>query len=94
VKRRVKACLKWVLYLLKFFLVNYCSNVILFATSEGSPFNFSLTINSFYIKIIFLIIRFKGQGEGHDYVPISLGRQSGKLERRNSSVSQVASSSE
>jgi hypothetical protein len=31
---------------------------------------------------------------GHSYVLISLGRQSGKLERRNSSVSQVASSSE
>jgi hypothetical protein len=27
-------------------------------------FNFSLTINSFYIKIIFIIFRFKGQGEG------------------------------
>jgi hypothetical protein len=40
-----------------------------------------------------LIQRAEG-GVGHDYVPISLGRQSGKLEHRNSSVSQVASSSE
>jgi hypothetical protein len=61
---KVKACLKWVVYSLWFFLVNCSSNVILFATSEGCPFNFSFTINSFYIKIIFLIFRFKGQGEG------------------------------
>jgi hypothetical protein len=33
-------------------------------------------------------------GLRHGYVPIPLGRQSGKFERRNSSVSQVASSSE
>ena len=31
---------------------------------------------------------------GGDYVPASLGRQSGKLDLKNSSVSQVASSSE
>jgi hypothetical protein len=75
--------------------VNCSSNVILFATSEGSPFNFSFRINSFYFKIFFLIFWFEGQrGVGHDYVPISLGRQSGKLEHRNSLVSQVASSSE
>jgi hypothetical protein len=34
------------------------------ATSKGSPFNLSFTTNSFYIKIIFLIFRFKGQREG------------------------------
>jgi hypothetical protein len=33
------------------------------------------------------------RGVGHGYVPIPLGRQSGKFERSNSSVSQVASSS-
>jgi hypothetical protein len=42
----------------------------------------------------YVLIHRVGGGVGHDYVPISLGRQSGKLERRNSSVSQVASSSE
>jgi hypothetical protein len=61
-------------------LVNYSSNVILFATSEGSPSRF----------------RFKGQvGVGVlGYVPIPLGRKSGKREHRKSSVSHVASSSE
>jgi hypothetical protein len=49
---------------IKVLLGNCSSNVIFFATSEGSPFNFSLIINSFYIKIIFLMFRFKGQGEG------------------------------
>jgi hypothetical protein len=39
----------------KVLLGNCSSNVILFATSEGSPFNFSFTTNSFYIKIIFLM---------------------------------------
>jgi hypothetical protein len=38
--------------------------LFLYLDSEGSPFSFSSTINSFYIKIIFLIFRFKGQGEG------------------------------
>jgi hypothetical protein len=42
----------------------------------------------------YVLIQREGGGVGHDYVPISLGRQSGTLERRNSSVSQVASSSE
>jgi hypothetical protein len=49
---------------IKVLLANCSSNVIFFATSEGSPFSFSSTINSFYINIIFLIFRFKGQGEG------------------------------
>jgi hypothetical protein len=44
--------------------VNCSSNVIFFATSEGSPLSFSLTINSFYVKIIFLIFRFIGLGDG------------------------------
>jgi hypothetical protein len=61
---KVKACLNLVVCLLRFFLVNCSSNVIFFATSEGSPFSFSITINSFYVKIIFLLFRFKGQGEG------------------------------
>jgi hypothetical protein len=60
VKRRVKACLKWVLNLLRQLLFE----CILFATLEGSPFNSCLTINSFYIKIIFLKFIFKGQEEG------------------------------
>jgi hypothetical protein len=63
-EEKVKAYLNLVVCSLRFFLANCSSNVIFFATSEGSPFCFSLTINSFYIKIIFLIIRFKGQGEG------------------------------
>jgi hypothetical protein len=58
------AYLNWVVYSLRFFLENCSSNVIFFPTSEGSPFSFSSTINSIYIKTIFLIFRFKGQGEG------------------------------
>jgi hypothetical protein len=58
------AYLNWVVNSLRFFLANCSSNVIFFATSEGSPFSFSSKINSFYIKIIFLIFRFKEQGEG------------------------------
>jgi hypothetical protein len=44
----------------------------------------------------FLIFRFKRAGGGGvlDYVPTPLGRKSGKRERRKSSVSQVASSTE
>jgi hypothetical protein len=61
---KVKACLNLVVCLLRFFVVNCSSNVIFFATSEGSPFSFSLTINSFYVMIIILIFRFKWQGEG------------------------------
>jgi hypothetical protein len=61
---KVKACLKWVVDLLRFFLENCSSNVIFFATSEGRHFSFSSTINSSYIKINFPIFRFKGQGEG------------------------------
>jgi hypothetical protein len=45
-------------------LVNCSSNVILFATLEGSPFRFNFITNSFYVKIILLTFRFKGQGEG------------------------------
>jgi hypothetical protein len=58
------AYLEWVVCSLRFFLANCSLNVIFFATSEGSPFSFSSTINSFYIKMNFLIFRFKGQGEG------------------------------
>jgi hypothetical protein len=56
--------LEFVFCLLRSFLVNCSSNVILFATSEGSPFRFSFTTNSFYVKVIFLTFRLKGQGEG------------------------------
>jgi hypothetical protein len=61
---KVKACLNLVVFSLRFFLVNCSSNVIFFATSEGSPLSFSFTTNSFYVKVIFLIFRFKGQGRG------------------------------
>ena len=61
-------------------LVNCSSNVILFATSEGSPSRFSFTIYSVLINYVSLIFRFKGQvGVGVlGYVPIPLGRKSGK----------------
>jgi hypothetical protein len=49
---------------IKVLLSNCSSNVIFFATSEGSSLSFSLSTNSFYVKFIFLIFRFKGQGEG------------------------------
>jgi hypothetical protein len=77
-------------------LVNCSSNVILFATSEGSPFSFSSTTYSVLINFLSLIFRFKGQvGVGVlGYVLIPLGRKSGKSEHRKSLVSQVASSSE
>jgi hypothetical protein len=77
-------------------LVNCSSNVILFATLEGSPSRFSFTTYSTLINYVSLIFRFKGQvGVGVlGYVPIPLGRKSGKRERRKSSVSHVASSSE
>jgi hypothetical protein len=61
---KVKACLNLVVCLLMFFLVNCSSNVIFFATSEGSPLSFNFTTNLFYVKVIFLIFRLKGQGEG------------------------------
>jgi hypothetical protein len=60
---KVIGCLNLVVCLLRFFS-NCSSNVILFATSEGSTFSFSFTTNSFYVKVILLIFRFKGQGEG------------------------------
>jgi hypothetical protein len=77
-------------------LVNFSSNAILFATSEGSPSRFIFTSYSTLINYVSLIIRFKGQvGVGVlGYVPIPLGKTSGKRERRKSSVSHVASSSE
>jgi hypothetical protein len=61
-------------------LVNYSSNVILFATSEGSPSRFSFTIYSILNNFLSLIFRFKGQvGVGVlGYVSIPLGRKSGK----------------
>jgi hypothetical protein len=43
------------------FLVTCSSNVILFATSEGSPFRFSLIAHSVLVNSISLILRFKGQ---------------------------------
>jgi hypothetical protein len=61
---KVMACLNLVVCSLRSFLVNCSSNVIFFATSEGSPLSFSLTTNSFYVKIIFLIFRLKWQGKG------------------------------
>jgi hypothetical protein len=61
---KVKACLNLVFCSLRFFLVNCSSNVILFPTSEGSPFLFSFITNSFYAKVILLIFGFKGQEEG------------------------------
>jgi hypothetical protein len=63
VKRRLwLSCILWVCLLR--FSSNCSSNVILFATSEGSPFLFSFTTYSFHVKIILLIFRFKGLGEG------------------------------
>jgi hypothetical protein len=61
-------------------LVNCSSNVILFATSEGSPSRFSFTIYSVLINYVSLIFRLKGQvGVGVlGYAPIPLGRKSGK----------------
>jgi hypothetical protein len=59
-------------------LVNCFSNVILFATSEGTPSRFSFTIYSVLINFISLILRFKGHVGGVlGYVPIPLGRKSG-----------------
>jgi hypothetical protein len=60
-------------------LVDYSSNVILFATSEGSPSRFSFTIYSILINYISLILRLKGQVGVwiSSYVSIPLGRKSG-----------------
>jgi hypothetical protein len=61
-------------------LVNCSSNVILFATSEGSPSRFCLTAYLVLVNSISLILRFKGQVGGvsdPNYVLISLGRKSG-----------------
>jgi hypothetical protein len=60
-EEKVMACLNLVVCSLRFLLVNCSLNVILFATSEGSPFSFSFTTNSFYVKVNFHIFRFKGQ---------------------------------
>jgi hypothetical protein len=49
---------------IKVLFSNCSSNVIFFATSEGSLLCFSLATNSFYVNFIFLIFRLKGQGEG------------------------------
>ena len=77
-------------------LVNFSSNVILFATLEGSPSRFILTAYLVLVNSISLILRFKGQvGVGVlGYILIPLGRKSGKQEHRKFSVSHVASSSE
>jgi hypothetical protein len=56
----VRACMVWVC-LLRFFSKLH-SNVILFATSEGSPSRFIFTAYSVYVKTIVLIFGFKGQG--------------------------------
>jgi hypothetical protein len=45
-------------------LVNWSSNVILFATSEGSPSRFSLIAYSVLVNSISLILIFKGQVRG------------------------------
>jgi hypothetical protein len=60
-------------------LVNFSSNVILFATLEGSPSRFILTAYLVLVNSISLKLRFKGQVGGLDpsYVPISLGRKLG-----------------
>jgi hypothetical protein len=42
-------------------LVNCSSNVILFATPEGSPSRFSFTLYSVLVNYLYLILRFKGQ---------------------------------
>jgi hypothetical protein len=42
-------------------LVDYSSNVILFATLEGSPSRFSFTTYSVLVNYISLILRFKRQ---------------------------------
>jgi hypothetical protein len=47
-----------------FIKANCSSNVILFATLEGSPFEFCLITYSFQFKIILLKFRFEGQEEG------------------------------
>jgi hypothetical protein len=61
-------------------LVNCSSNVIRFATSEGSPSRFSFTTYYVLFNFISLIFRFKGQGGVGvlGYVPIPLGKKSGK----------------
>jgi hypothetical protein len=61
-------------------LVNWSSNVILFATSEGSPSRFILPSYYILINYVYLTFRFKGQvGVVFlGYVPIPLGRKSGK----------------
>jgi hypothetical protein len=41
-------------------LVDFSSNVILFATSERSPSRFSFTTYSVLVNYISLILRFKG----------------------------------
>jgi hypothetical protein len=43
---------------------NCSSNVILFATSEGSPFEFCFITYSSQFKIILLKFKFEGQEEG------------------------------
>jgi hypothetical protein len=58
-------------------LVDCSSNVILFATSEGSPSRFSFAIYSVLIYYVSSILRFKGQVGFLGYVPIPLGRKSG-----------------
>jgi hypothetical protein len=59
-------------------LVDCSLNVILFATSEGSPSRFSFTTYLVLVNYICLILRFKGKVGGVlGYVPIPLGRKSG-----------------
>jgi hypothetical protein len=61
-EEKVMAYLNLMVCSLRFSLVNCSSNVIPFATSEGSPFSFSFTTNSFYVKVIFLYLDSKGRG--------------------------------
>jgi hypothetical protein len=90
------ACWCAILSLNQVSVVNCSSNVILIATSEGSPSRFVFITYSTPIYYVSLIFRFKGQvGVGVlGYVPTPLGRKSGKRELRKSSVFHVASSSE
>jgi hypothetical protein len=91
---KVKACLNLVVCSLRFFLVTalrmssslQLQKEVLFVL-VFQPILFRLSSFSLYLDS-------KGRGGvGHGYIPIPLGKQSGKFERRNSSVSQVASSS-
>jgi hypothetical protein len=77
----MKVCWCVALSFIQASLVNCSSNVIFYATSEGTPFK-TISLTGL-VGVGFL-----------DYVPTPLDRKSGKRERRKSSVSHVASSTE